>query len=1301
MKTTLLIAAILFCISLSYAQQIVINEIMTNNGSVIYDEDGDNADWIELYNNSTQTIDLSGYSLTDDPGIPLKWIFGKYYFKPGEYLLVWASDKNLQAGPQLPNEIPGLISWFNASDIDTTNSNQVSLVGNNIFVKKWISNDDAYYAQQTTEIKQPQFVAHAIGAYPALRFDGLNQMLISNVTPPISNHSRTIMVMLANANMATGNTYSNNHILHYGDNNTSNRAYGLTCKSASSNSLIGNNYWTNNFAGIAQMDENPRFISSIYMGLGDNYFVNGSFAGTNFISLNTGDKYAMRIASRVGNGAEQFAGDIAEIMVYDTSLSREQRRRVENYMALKYQLPFLMFHSNFKLSSGGGFLALYKPDGTLLDQMNIPALDVNYSYGLSTNGLAYFSAPTPGSSNNTQAFTGIMEPPVFSQDAGFYSDTVSLSLQSNDPSATILYTLDGSDPDTNAISGIAFPVKYDYSVCNSGFATTRQSTTHVYNQTLNIAPKYNLPNDRSQIPAAFLAWNPPTGNITKASVVKATCWKPGAIKSKIITKTYFVDSSAFTRYSLPVVSLVTPDANLFDYNTGIYVPGIYYDSTCNTTDPDANFEHDDWEQPTNFELFNSLGNLEFRQSAGGRIHGNFSSNWPRKSIRLEARKKYGDEGTFNYALFPGLKPNPKVGSSEIDEFNAFLIRNSGNNWKKNLFHDAMVHKLVKHLECDGQAYRPVVHFLNGEYWGIMNLREKHDEYYFSEHYDLEPEDVIIANARTQSISCGYPYEYQHYYNLENFISNNSMTVPANFTYANTQMDIENYLTHFMIEIYVNNTDFLGNNRKFWRKRTPQYTPNAPFGQDGRWRWILYDLDISFAKPEYDRLTVTTTGNASSTLILRKLLENTDFKNNFINSFCDNMNTSFLPARVTQVIDTMKTEMSHDITEHIARWDYGPLSPNQNCDSLIAFAQARPYYMRKHLKQRFQLSDTCIITINTEMEKGLVTLNSIKVDQNTVGLQNPETPYPWSGTYFLNVPLRLVANAKEGFVFSHWSNNQENDTIYLSPSTDTTIVAYFEAGIPTNDVLVINEIYYNSSPAFDPGDWVEFYNPQNYDLNISNWYFKDEVDTHSFIFPQNTVIGPLGYLVLCDNTSNFANLFPSVQHYTGNMGFGLSGSGELLRLYNSSGMLVDTVHYDDVSPWPTQPDGNGSTLELIKPELDNALAQSWMASPAHGSPGTMNSLLLKIDDEIITYSNAALRIYPNPVATTCNIQLLNADNENKVKLSVYDLLGNLVRCEEYENTDLICFDRGSLKSGMYLIHAKSSKKMSLWAKIVLK
>jgi len=1296
MKRWLVLCASFFVwLHVGNAQQIIINEVMSDNATVIVDEDGDHPDWIELYNNSADIIDLYGYGLSDETDKPFKWVFSRYLLIPGEYLVVWASDKNLQAGSQLPDEIPGLMAWFNAADINTLDTNQVSVIGNETYVKKWISHDGQNYAEQNTVSSRPLLIQDAIVEHPALRFDGINHMLISNLTPPTGNHSRTIIVMLSNANMTCGNTAYNNHILHYGDYGNT---YGLTCKPINSGGYIGNSYWSSTFYGIAQMDENPRFISVIYSGNSDNFFVNGNFAGTNFITLNTCANFSMRIASRIGNGFERFAGDIAEIIVYDTALVKEQRRRVENYLAQKYQLPFQSFHTNFKLSAAGDTLILTKPDGTTVDQLIIPAINVDYSFGTSSNGFAYFNSPTPGSENNTQAFSEILTPPVFSNEAGFYTDTVHLSLVSDDPAATILYTLDGSDPDISSIPAFQFPVKYDYSICNSGELTSRQSTTQIYNQPIIIGPKYNVPNDRSQIAVSYLDWTPPASNITKATVVKAACWKDGALQSKIITKTYFVDSAALTKFQLPVVSVVGSDYNLFDYDTGIYVPGHYYDQTCNNSVPDANFRHDDWERPFHFELFDNQGNLEFRQNAGARIHGSFSSNWARKSLRYEARKKYGDEGVFNFVLFPGLKQNPMVGNEEIDEFNSFLIRNSGNNWWNNLFHDAMIHHLVRHLPCDGQASRAVVHFINGEYWGIMNLREKHDAYYFAEHYDLDPNDVIIANARTMTVSSGYQYEYQHYSNIENFVSNNSLIDPVNYNYVNTQMDIEDYMTHFLVEIYINNTDFLGNNMKFWRKRTPQYMPNAPYGHDGRWRWILYDTDISFADPDYDRLTETTTGNGGTTRILRSLLENPGFENTFINSFCDNMNTTFLPERVIHVIDSMKTNMDHDIIEHIVRWDNIP--PDQNCAELIAFAQIRPYYMRQHLRDRFQLADSCIITVNTDIDKGIIAINSVKINHGTVGLQNPDVPYPWSGVYFENVPVRLIAKAKEGFIFSHWSNNEINDTIYLNPVSDTSVFAFFEPGQQTSDTLVINEINYNSSGVFNPGDWVEFYNPQPYPLNISNWYFKDEDDEHSFIFPENTFLAPLGYLVLCEDLDDFSELFTDVDNYIGEMGFGFSGSGELLRLYNSSGTLVDTVHYDDSAPWPTGPDGNGPTLELISPYIDNSLAESWMASPDYGTPGKVNSIMVQVNENIVENRSLAIRIYPNPFTTHTFIEVLSQNKFDKLELTIFNVLGNIVRNTEYQNTSHLSFEKENLRPGIYLIHITGDGHLSQWLKIVI-
>ena len=143
---------------------------------------------------------------------------------------------------------------------------------------------------------------------------------------------------------------------------------------------------------------------------------------------------------------------------------------------------------------------------------------------------------------------------------------------------------------------------------------------------------------------------------------------------------------------------------------------------------------------------------------------------------------------------------------------------------------------------------------------------------------------------------------------------------------------------------------------------------------------------------------------------------------------------------------------------------------------------------------------------------------------------------------------------------------------------------------------------------NPGDWVELHNPTNESIAIGLWKFKDGNDTHVFIIPENQVMSPGMYLVLCRDTLEFKDDFPSIINFVGDLGFGLSGGGELIRLFDSNGVMVDTVKYDNSSPWPTDPDGNGPTLELIYPSLDNDSGVNWAASDINGgTPGSENSV----------------------------------------------------------------------------------------------
>ena len=160
-------------------------------------------------------------------------------------------------------------------------------------------------------------------------------------------------------------------------------------------------------------------------------------------------------------------------------------------------------------------------------------------------------------------------------------------------------------------------------------------------------------------------------------------------------------------------------------------------------------------------------------------------------------------------------------------------------------------------------------------------------------------------------------------------------------------------------------------------------------------------------------------------------------------------------------------------------------------------------------------------------------------------------------------------------------------------------------------VVINEINYNSSVNFDPEDWVELYNPNVSPINIGNWKLKDEENIHVFTIPENIILLEGDFIVLCKDTAAFKNLFPEVNNFIGGFEFGLNNGGEIVRLFDSSELLVDKVEYDDEDPWPTQPDNTGPTLELINPSLENDLAANWAASNGNGTPGEINSVY---DDE---------------------------------------------------------------------------------------
>ena len=194
----------------------------------------------------------------------------------------------------------------------------------------------------------------------------------------------------------------------------------------------------------------------------------------------------------------------------------------------------------------------------------------------------------------------------------------------------------------------------------------------------------------------------------------------------------------------------------------------------------------------------------------------------------------------------------------------------------------------------------------------------------------------------------------------------------------------------------------------------------------------------------------------------------------------------------------------------------------------------------------------------------------------------------------------------------------NNKINLSPDSliTTNVIMlmglfYFSCENTITDIpvdinygVVINEINYRPSI---PGDWVELYNPTDETIAIGLWMLKDDNDDHVFTIPADQILNPGQYLILCENTIAFKGYFPDVGNFIGDFGFGLKSEGDQVRLFDSNGVLVDRVGYDDIAPWPTGPDGTWPTLELVHPSLDNALGKNWAAAAGNGTPGEINSV----------------------------------------------------------------------------------------------
>ncbi|MDG5768074.1 CotH kinase family protein [Balneolales bacterium ANBcel1] len=716
--------------------------------------------------------------------------------------------------------------------------------------------------------------------------------------------------------------------------------------------------------------------------------------------------------------------------------------------------PANPLHTGFSIAQAGEPILLTHFQGTRIDEVAPTRIPSDISYGRYPDGAQewyFFTEPSPGAPNTKPAYRGQAADPVLSHQGGFYQREIVLEATAS-AGDTIRYTLDGSEP---TLSDPIMPDSFRIGVREPADKLLSQIPT-------------NPPETSEQH-----AWKEPAVTPFLATVLRMRAFNGDAMPSRIATHTFFVsgDDPADTRpfadrYPLPVISLATDSLSLFDHETGIYIPGKRYEDNWYVPPwghPYANYFNRGmaWERPASMEFFDPEQGRLHHQDIGIRIHGAMSRAMPMKSLRLYARSEYG-ERRFEYAFFdhPDSHPEYQASGGSADEppsYNRLILRNSGQDFYRSstLFRDAMSQGLVSHLNMDTQAYRPAIVFINGEYWGIMNIRERYDRHYLARTYGLDPDHVDYLGALS-TVTEGDRIHYQEY---RNYLRDHNLPDGLHYAHISTLLDIDNFLDYNIANIYINNLDWPGNNREYFRART-EYDPDAPPGLDGRWRYMLIDTDYGFGHQNrwddaYHDMLAVATGTPSdeapnptwSTIELRKLLENPEFRHRFITRFADYLNSFLASEYVVRHIDHYRKLLDPVIEEHIDRWGY-PLrrsSWESHIEVMNHFAEKRPFHMREHLMHYFDLGDTVTVTldVNGPPRSGHIRINEMAVNGHTRGVS--DTPYPWSGIYFTEVPVEVTAIPRSGYRFAGWAEFPDHSSAQMTlvPDGDITLTALFE------------------------------------------------------------------------------------------------------------------------------------------------------------------------------------------------------------------------------------------------------------------
>jgi len=640
--------------------------------------------------------------------------------------------------------------------------------------------------------------------------------------------------------------------------------------------------------------------------------------------------------------------------------------------------------------------------------------------------------------------------------------------------------------------------------------------------------------------------------INSSAVLKVSCFPNGTnrLVSPIEAETYLINENS----TIPIVSLTIDNDDLYGPN------GIFQFESKASVKPDG--------------------------GAGG------SRSNPQHSVTVEsANTTFGTGENIHYPLFPE-KPY-------VDDIQAIYIRNGSNFWNQYHQRDATFMRVMRKSHANSQAYRPANVFLNGQYFGVYELREKANETYFNENYGnhVDSLDLLSVSYWYGSALRTVKGSDSSFFNMVNFITTADKTNPAYLIQCDKRLDLKNYTDYIAAELWYGNTDWVYNNVKIARTRTT----------DNKWRFFLQDVEWGLGGwTDYNTNMFDWFQNAIQPNtyydIHSNLMQDSTYRNHFINRYADLMNTTLHQNTYTPIINQLYEELLPEMPRHFAFWTGdvagGMNTYTYNRDVILGQFNNRNTAVRNQMLNYYNLQNTVNLTLSTiPANAGYIKISTIIPDS-----------LPWTGVYFHGNPVTITAVANPGFTFNHWENNinlpstlLSNASISVDIATDDYFTAVF-SGSPTNTSLTISEINYRPDASLDGGNWIELHNFGNSELNLTGWTLKSDDFYNAYSFSDGVKIPSGGYLVVAQDTQLFHAIYPTVTNVVGNLRFGFENNMDSIYIFRPNSDTLLAMKFTNNQPFPRCANGFGRTLENKQTNAISLDSLSWFCGCIAGSPG---------------------------------------------------------------------------------------------------